>query len=96
MKLWRQGLAALALGAMTVSPFATDAAFAKKGQKNDKIKDNGEKKGQKNDKIKDNGERRAGPKGDGDHGLLVSLLAAASIIAGIVVLSNGDDSPTSP
>lgn len=82
MKLWRQGLAALALGAMTVSPFATDAAFAKKGQKNDK--------------IKDNGERRAGPKGDVDHGLLVSLLAAASIIAGIVLLSGSDDSPTSP
>ena len=32
----------------------------------------------------------------GSNGILIGVLAAAAVIAGIIIIADGDDSPTSP
>ncbi|WP_321323536.1 hypothetical protein [uncultured Parasphingorhabdus sp.] len=33
---------------------------------------------------------------EGENGILIALLAAAAVIAGIIIIADGDDEPTSP
>ncbi|MEP2988595.1 MAG: hypothetical protein ABJN65_04395 [Parasphingorhabdus sp.] len=33
---------------------------------------------------------------EGENGILIALLAAAAVIAGIIIIADGDDDPTSP